>query len=1069
MVGIGGAGIGVVRNFLYDTRISEALNSDPNAQINCIVIDTDEKAIKKFLESKILSNYRANNKVTMESYCIKSIKSDDLRSFLKNDLFTHLKNDGVIKYNEGISNCEWLVDNDIINLEGGTGKMRATSKAMYYYDYYKGELRDTLENFFEKVYDQKKPLIVMIVGLGGGTGSGIFIDLAFRLKKEVPDSAIWGFGILPSDIIDTNLCKRNAYSALCELKYVLTDRAEEFSEYYKDPFDIFFLISLTPVSNNLKEETNHSTGSNINELDLRKEYKIMDQALTDLLIDYIGFGHDPEDIIKDANLIFRPVEISAKLGKNARRSNEECFTMLNLVKYVYPINDTKELASKKIALLKNSKNLQGIKDNIMGLIDKKVDDLGKTIEIWIEIMKDLVGRDDLEIKEDKEKVKAIIFDLVKDSIEPIAKEQVSNLKDAIETISIGAGEITPEYKLGQVISDVINKTENLSKNYEDYDKLYKEFDNKKRNSMAVIAGRISPEQKEILENFSELINSINTQLKIIKRTVERSERARASYNYLTPKIQKDYNIRSIYKEIMESIQEDTEETIDLIRSISGENISALKNFDDTQEKIEKRKAAIDNMVVKLNQNLGDIQESIKNAIDEKTRIETDINNNCTSILKNKKTCEKLEKEKRDLEIKIDGFNEENNNLSNILKVYKDIQDIYGKLLSSYTIDSDYHKNLETITDYIDEYNELKQKISTKSENENLFLYKPRVEESEIKNVLQSVIKQSSLSIKNIINEENMLKNLSVCIDRLSEEQNLYVSDKYDTEAIEIQIFTKYYMEMRDIIYNKFDKMIVNKDGITIAPLNSKDEWRTSIYVLAGFAKLSDIYKHYQLSKTYHCFDINQKRISHALLLECRKIVEEDGDPKNLDDFFDKKKDGFEKKKDTQDGVIIKVGEKPVVEYKSGPIANIVPRIEFQDVSATGKVEIKPLSENEVTVKMDMHVFQYLSIEPSASANKSATIYFQVEKTDLQEQNIAKEEVSLYRFHNNQWMELQTGVVSETDEYVKYKATTEGFSEFAIAKKVADTKPNKTKKVDNRQKDTEKSTTGFDLSKILGKK
>ncbi len=64
---------------------------------------------------------------------------------------------------------------------------------------------------------------------------------------------------------------------------------------------------------------------------------------------------------------------------------------------------------------------------------------------------------------------------------------------------------------------------------------------------------------------------------------------------------------------------------------------------------------------------------------------------------------------------------------------------------------------------------------------------------------------------------------------------------------------------------------------------------------------------------------------------------------------------------------------------------------------------------------------------------SAEIQFSVEKSWLVEKQLSAEQVSLYRYTNDQWVELITKKISEDETVVYYQSATPGFSYFLIGK------------------------------------
>ncbi len=84
------------------------------------------------------------------------------------------------------------------------------------------------------------------------------------------------------------------------------------------------------------------------------------------------------------------------------------------------------------------------------------------------------------------------------------------------------------------------------------------------------------------------------------------------------------------------------------------------------------------------------------------------------------------------------------------------------------------------------------------------------------------------------------------------------------------------------------------------------------------------------------------------------------------------------------------------------------------------------------------VYRYLEISKSTTVNedaiKDAKIKFRVEKSWLDENKLAKEDVALLRYSSGAWKELETVVKDEDGSYINFEAATPGFSYFAIGQK-----------------------------------
>lgn len=97
--------------------------------------------------------------------------------------------------------------------DGGVYRMRAVSKAAFTIAY------NDQPNQFTGIVDNIAGTTAIIVGLGGGTGSGMFIDLAQKIREQNPNRNIYLFAMLPSSVEGNNE-QLNAAVALTELEYL---------------------------------------------------------------------------------------------------------------------------------------------------------------------------------------------------------------------------------------------------------------------------------------------------------------------------------------------------------------------------------------------------------------------------------------------------------------------------------------------------------------------------------------------------------------------------------------------------------------------------------------------------------------------------------------------------------------------------------------------------------------------------------------------------------------------------------------------------------------------------------
>jgi len=129
---------------------------------------------------------------------------------------------------------------------------RAVAKAVYGRAYYDGDrpLASTLRRFAKSVEATQGDVVVCIVfGLGGGTGSGIALDLARHLSNGIFGRRVLvtGIGIAPCDGDATDPSGASLYPVLNELDCLCDENKNQgvvrsCGDLYKNPFTAGFLM-----------------------------------------------------------------------------------------------------------------------------------------------------------------------------------------------------------------------------------------------------------------------------------------------------------------------------------------------------------------------------------------------------------------------------------------------------------------------------------------------------------------------------------------------------------------------------------------------------------------------------------------------------------------------------------------------------------------------------------------------------------------------------------------------------------------------------------------------------------
>lgn len=149
----------------------------------------------------------------------------------------------------------WIKDrhiNENLDFAKGVVRKRGLGKAIFYKAYAED---DDISSYIDL---PQKGKVAILVGLGGGTGSGILVDLASHLQEKHRTAEITLFGILPNHTegIKENT---NAFAALSELENLALNGEQVFKDR--------ILIPIDPTNFDGKTGNRIQTGDYLKELD----------------------------------------------------------------------------------------------------------------------------------------------------------------------------------------------------------------------------------------------------------------------------------------------------------------------------------------------------------------------------------------------------------------------------------------------------------------------------------------------------------------------------------------------------------------------------------------------------------------------------------------------------------------------------------------------------------------------------------------------------------------------------------------------------------------------------------
>ena len=181
----------------------------------------------------------------------------------------------------GMDEDDWWLDEEYINenldFAKGVVRKRGLGKAIYYKAYARD---DTISQYVDL---PQKGQVAIVVGLGGGTGSGIVTDLAQQLQRKQRTAEITLFGILPNHTEGVKE-STNAMAALSELEYLSLQGDSVFKDNVLVPID--------PTDFDGKKGDRIQTEAFLNELDEAMVYLVTSYYNTQNLED--PFADSPD-------------------------------------------------------------------------------------------------------------------------------------------------------------------------------------------------------------------------------------------------------------------------------------------------------------------------------------------------------------------------------------------------------------------------------------------------------------------------------------------------------------------------------------------------------------------------------------------------------------------------------------------------------------------------------------------------------------------------------------------------------------------------------------------------------
>jgi Tubulin like len=237
VVGLGKTGANVISNLIDDPPAG--FLEDPRTRFTALAVDIGDAELQAVRD--------AAGRLPLDRSQVRTVA---LAAPPKDDLFGDLR-----RYREFLKmeypryywnpNYEPWLPSDIELPTPGEHFPRAVAKAIYGVDYYQGgEVWKELETFADSVdAGEATPIVCIVFGLGGGTGSGIVVDLARHLSSIKLGRRPWvvGIGVLPCEGDPESTFDGGLFPVINELDCMIDTEKNKgvmavWGDLYKNPF-----------------------------------------------------------------------------------------------------------------------------------------------------------------------------------------------------------------------------------------------------------------------------------------------------------------------------------------------------------------------------------------------------------------------------------------------------------------------------------------------------------------------------------------------------------------------------------------------------------------------------------------------------------------------------------------------------------------------------------------------------------------------------------------------------------------------------------------------------------------
>jgi hypothetical protein len=858
LIGLGSAGTNIVETFLSAPKTMELMRNDIT-RLSLMAIDIADPEIRSLQETnEQITKAMAKAGIPRErmrliAQSVKFPTAEAMFDFINQKYNEYLVGEGA-KIEKFVP---WLNSTMAIPpMAGGAGRRRALAKAIYALNYYQlGIVRNCINAFKEQALSSIiTPTVILVYGLGGGTGSGVFFDFARHLRKVLGSGVpIIAFVVTPCGGDDPPAKGCSAFTSMTELMLLTNKDYNEsvmkaYGEYYRNPLNALIYLPLLPA---------YTKAGNI--VTARHE---IDDMFVDMLYTLMDF--DLADLM-------------GGIGTEVGLTDNSAHTM-GMIKVMYPVDDYIEAFKVNFEKIQLLHDLRKEKLEILDGLNEILSECNHEVR---NIYKNyLIKTGTFNEEQFEEKVRSVIYSnpRLEDDMNLHVKGVEIQAKNWIEELMRFLSTIRRMGKVGPIEEAVINLT------------LHKEGSRKVDNLETLLTHltkthlEFCERKSQIFERLKQLIPSSQVftvrQKRILEDFMNLSEIAEKSLNMLRFYDHTRYLADTLmgYCDVLPEAEADVKELKEIQSELATIYLSVqlmLRTPPDELKMIEEHVAYLNEIVSKRleKRNLVDneamrVQESKRRKEFDRSKMEAQLRKTFSS---KRYAREQLIGIERDLKRIAE---EEALALENLEKMDKTIK-MYDDMAKKLGITAEYRKRLTKIVDLYTDYEERLRKII---EPKKYFERSTELTESEQMRIIFKILMEQEETLtrdsvlREIVDIDHYKDYLRSLIRVFKTPSVMGYKPIYKSDYIWVTVQAPPSLWSEDLnqeLYTSLAGYVTSEVSrtITVRLIEARDPWVTRILVVGGRGKPEDMEAYDEMQLLYSKSSDFERHLSRSMLIE----------------------------------------------------------------------------------------------------------------------------------------------------------------------------------------------------------